>query len=151
MEDESRESGRDAGADGAAVDVNALPEPPIEALAERITSLEDAFRGYAAGAVDLAVEVVGHVSGSDALVHPAAGFTVRMERAGGGVSLYITAGYGELTRWRGPGLTAAGALRERFRVDLLDAYSWGDTVFPSAEELVHALVGYMHYNLDTLG
>jgi hypothetical protein len=126
-------------------------EVSIESLAERVTLLEEAFRRFAGTRPELTVDVVGRVSGHGELVHPLAGFTVRMERAGsGGVALYVTAGYGELTRWRRPGLSAAGALRERFRVRLVDAFGWGESVFPDAESLAHALIGYMQYNLDAV-
>jgi len=126
-------------------------EAPIEELASRITDLENAFRRFAEEQPGLSVDIVGHVTGNDELVHPAAGFTVELEGSGaGGVSLYVTAGYGELTRWREPGRTAAGALREQFRVSLFDGFLWGDTTFPNAEALAHDLIGYMHYNLDSV-
>jgi hypothetical protein len=138
------------------------PVPPIEELAVRITRLERAFRRRASRLVGLSVDVVGCVPGSDDLVHPVAGFTVRLDppaegsgasgasAADAGVSLYVNAEYGELTRWRAPGMPAAGALRERFRVSLFDEYGWGESSFPDADALAHDLIGYMLFNLDAV-
>jgi hypothetical protein len=131
-----------------------LPDAPIEELAVRITELEQAFRSYEQSVPGLTVDVVGRVSGNDELVHPIAGFTVRLEHGRpekAGVSLYVSARYGELTRWRGPGQHAGGALRERFSVRLVDEFGWGESVFPTAAALAHDLVGYLQYNLDSLG
>jgi hypothetical protein len=114
----------------------------------QMTELANAFRAFSGSVPDLTLEVVGHVAGSRQLVHPVAGFHVRLEGADGtGVSLYISSGYAELVRWR-PGV---GALRERFEVSLEDqGFGWNDTFFPTAQELAHDLVAYMQFNLDAL-
>lgn len=117
------------------------PDP----LTQRITELERAFRSFEKSNPGLSVEVVGRVAGQAELVHPVAGFHVRLEpRDGsGGVELYVSASYAELTRW-----ADAGALRERFNVQLTDGFGWGDSVFPDARGLAHDLLGYMQFNLD---
>jgi len=73
---------------------------------------------------------------------------VRMEgEAGTGISLYVSSRYAELVRWR-PG---AGALRERFAVQMEEpGYGWGDSTYPTADELAHDLVAYIQFNLDAL-
>jgi hypothetical protein len=116
--------------------------------ARDVTKLAQAFRAFEGRLPGLSVDVVGHVAGSRALVHPVAGFHVRMSPEDGtGVSLYVSSQYGELVRWR-PG---AGALRERFDVSLDDAgYGWGGSVYPTAAELAHDLIAYMQFNLDSL-
>ena len=113
--------------------------------AQRVTALEQAFRRLARGVPGMTIEVVGHMRGHRKLVHPVAGFHVRLEpRDGsGGVELYVSASYAELTRW-----ADAGALRERFNVQLTDGFGWGDSVFPDARGLAHDLLGYMQFNLD---
>jgi hypothetical protein len=137
------------GESGATTQTDEPNEVPIEALAARITALRDAFRRCASRTEGLRVEVVGPVSGAEELVHPVAGFTARLERAAeGGVALYVSAAYAELTRWGAPSTRAAGARRERFRVRLDEKYGWGDADFPTAEELAQALIGYMHYKLE---
>ncbi|HSJ15373.1 MAG TPA: hypothetical protein VK939_13210 [Longimicrobiales bacterium] len=117
----------------------------LDPLTQRITELERAFRDFEKTNPGLSVEVVGHVAGHDELVHPVAGFHVRLEPddGGGGVELYVSASYAELTRWAG-----AGALREQFNVQLTDGFGWGDSVFPTAHGLAHDLLGYMQFNLD---
>lgn len=123
----------------------------VEPVAGRITELENAFRAYVGGVPGLSVHVVGHVSGNDALVHPVAGFEVRLVSADGGkVSLYVSSAYGELRRWH-KGEEEEGksrGIRELFRVRLADEFSWGDSVFPTAQGLAHDLLGYMQYCLD---
>jgi hypothetical protein len=119
-----------------------------ERASRQITELAGAFRGFGRTVPGLSVEVVGHVSGNRQLVHPVAGFHVRLAEQGSvGVSLYVSSKYAELVRWK-PG---AGALRERFDVSLDEhGYGWGETVFPTAQELAHDLVAYMQFNADTL-
>jgi hypothetical protein len=114
--------------------------------ARRITDLADAFRAFSRRLPDLTVEVVGHLAEDGSAVHPVAGFHVLLEGdAGTGISLYVSSRYAELVRWR-PG---AGALRERFDVRLDETgYGWGDSMFPTADELAHDLVAYMQFNLD---
>jgi hypothetical protein len=118
-----------------------------------VTALEASFRTLAHSVPGLAVDVVGRVAGARELVHPTAGFEVRLRRGAGqyGVSLYVSARYSELTSWRGPGQPGpSGALRERFQVDLESGFRWGDTDFRSAEALAQALLGYMQFQLDAL-
>jgi hypothetical protein len=114
----------------------------------QMTDLAGAFRAFGSTVPGLLVEVVGHVAGNRQLVHPVAGFHVRLsESPDVGVSLYVSSTYAELVRWK-PG---AGALRERFDVSLeADGYGWNGTSFPTATELAHDLVAYMQFNLDAL-
>jgi hypothetical protein len=114
----------------------------------QMTELVAAFREFAGTVPGLEVEVVGHVAGDRGQVHPVAGFHVLLAgEAETGVSLYVSARYAELVRWR-PG---AGALRERFDVQLDDpGYGWGASRFGSAGELAHELMAYMQFNLDAL-
>jgi hypothetical protein len=114
----------------------------------QITELAQAFRGFAQRVPGLEVEVVGHVAGNRHFVHPVAGFHVRLSENGDvGTELYVSSTYAELVRWR-PG---AGALRERFDVRIDEpGYVWGDSAFPTAQELAHDLVAYMQFNLDAL-
>lgn len=114
-------------------------------LTQRITELEQAFREFESTNPGMSVEVVGRVAGQDDLVHPVAGFHVRIEpRDGsGGVELYVSGSYAELTRW-----AEAGALRERFNVQLTDGFGWGESVYPTARGLAHDLLGYMQFHLD---
>jgi hypothetical protein len=88
------------------------------------------------------------MAGNQQYVHPVAGFHVRMTgEAGTGISLYVSARYGELVRWR----QGAGALRERFSVHIDEpGFGWGDSMFPSAQELAHDLFAYMQFNLDAI-
>ena len=120
-----------------------------QASAQRVTELEHAFRALAKRVPGMAVDIVGHVRGNRRLVHPVAGFTVRLhdEAAGVGAALYVSSAYGELTLWRdadGDG----GALRERFNVRLADSFVWGDSEYPSAEPLATDLLGYLQFNFD---
>jgi hypothetical protein len=114
----------------------------------QMTELAGAFRSFSSSVPGLTLEVVGHVAGNRQLVHPVAGFHVRLnEGSEAGVSLYVSSKYAELVRWK-PG---AGALRERFEVSLDDeGYGWNDTLFPTARDLAHDLVAYMQFNLDAL-
>ncbi|HUF50648.1 MAG TPA: hypothetical protein VMN60_07445 [Longimicrobiales bacterium] len=114
----------------------------------QITELAAAFREFSTSVPGLTVEIVGNVAGNRELVHPVAGFHVKLPDINGtGVSLYVSSRYAELVRW----VPAAGALRERFHVFFDDpGYEWGDTTFPSARELAHDLVAYMQFNLDAL-
>jgi hypothetical protein len=116
--------------------------------AQQITELAQAFRSYGSRVPGLEVEVVGHVAGNRHYVHPVAGFHVRLPVVGSaGVSLYVSSRYAELVRWR-PG---AGALRERFEVSIDNpGYGWGDSQYPTAQELAHDLMAYMQFNLDAL-
>jgi hypothetical protein len=113
-----------------------------------MTELAQAFRAFEDRFPGLTVDVVGHVAGSSRMVHPIAGFHVLLEPAGGaGVSLYVSARYGELVRWK-PG---AGALRERFDVSFDEhGYGWGGSLYVTATELAHDLLAYLQYNLDAL-
>jgi hypothetical protein len=119
-----------------------------DTAARQITELAQAFRRFATSVPGLQVEVVGHLAGSRQYVHPVAGFHVRLPGEGGaGVELYVSSRYGELVRWR-PGV---GTLRERFDVHIDEpGYGWGDSTFPTADELAHDLVAYMQFNLDAL-
>jgi hypothetical protein len=119
-----------------------------------MTELAEAFRAWEARVPGLRVEVVGHVAGDRAMVHPVAGFHVKIPgevgeagESGAGVSLYVSARYGELVRWR----AGAGALRERFDVSLDGfGYGWGGSFYTTAAELAHDLVAYLQFNLDAL-
>jgi len=129
--------------------------PEIQRLSERMTFLASAFRNFAATVPGLRVDVVGYMADSDTLIHPVAGFEVRLQRenAGAGVSLYISASYAELTRWteKGKELKKGGALRERFDVDFEEEdYQWGDSSFEEPQQLAHELLGYMQFNLDAV-
>lgn len=119
--------------------------------AERITQLEKAFRRLSDVVPGLGVDVLGTVNGEDTLVHPVAGFQVRLQRADSptGVSLYVSSSYGELRRW-GRALRPNDATRERFRVSLSDGYGWGKSTFPNADGLAHDLLAYMQFNVDCL-
>ena len=129
--------------------------PEIQRLAERMTFLASAFRNFAATVPGLRVDVVGYMADSKTMIHPVAGFEVRLQRekGGAGVSLYISASYAELTSWtsKGAELRKGGALRERFDVDFEeDDYQWGDSSFEEPEQLAHELLGYMQFNLDAM-
>lgn len=120
-----------------------------------MTGLANAFRKFSARVPGLRVDVVGYMSDSDTMIHPVAGFEVRLQRenAGAGVSLYISATYAELTSWtaKGAELHKGGALRERFDVDFEEEdYQWGESAFEEPDELAHELLGYMQFNLDAL-
>jgi hypothetical protein len=122
--------------------------------AERITQLERAFRRYSDAIPGLGVDVVGTVTGRESLVHPVAGFQVRLqpEDSAAGVALYVSSSYGELKRWVRPpgGDTRGRGSREWFDVSLSEGYGWGDSVFPSADGLAHDLLAYMQYNIDSM-
>jgi hypothetical protein len=120
----------------------------IDNATRQITELAHAFRIYASRLPGMSVDVVGHVAGNQQYVHPVAGFHVRLPGEHGiGLSLYVSSRYGELVRWR-PG---AGALRERFSVRIDDpGFGWGESQFPTADELAHDLIAYMQFNLDAL-
>ena len=129
--------------------------PEINRLSERMTFLAAAFRAFAEKVPGLRVDVVGYMADSDTMIHPVAGFEVRLQRekAGAGVSLYISATYAELTSWtaRGAELHQGGALRERFNVDFEEEdYQWGESAFEEPAELAHELLGYMQFNLDAI-
>ena len=53
----------------------------IDQLSERMTRLADAFRDISNTVPGLRVDVVGYMAGSDTLVHPMAGFEVRLQRS----------------------------------------------------------------------
>ena len=82
----------------------------IQAVASRITDLERAFQKLSRRVPGLRTEVVGHMSTDRSLVHPIAGFQVKLQHPGesAGVLLYVSASYAELTRWPSDG----GALRD---------------------------------------
>ncbi|HET9440427.1 MAG TPA: hypothetical protein VFO52_09660 [Longimicrobiales bacterium] len=125
----------------------------IDFLAERMTQLADAFREFCDTVPGLRVDVVGYMAGSDALVHPVAGFEVRLQRdSGAGVSLYISASYAELTSWTGKSaeLKTGRAVRERFNVHFGEEFEWGGSAFEYADELANGLLGYMQFNLDAI-
>jgi hypothetical protein len=118
----------------------------VDTAAQQITELAQAFRLYSQNVPGLKVDIVGHVAGNQQYVHPVAGFHVRLNgEAGSGISLYVSSRYGELVRWR----QGAGALRERFTVHIDEpGFGWGESTFPTAEELAHDLFAYMQFNLD---
>jgi|SRR5687767_3950814 len=125
----------------------------IDLLAERMTSLADAFRDLADNVPGLRVDIVGYMAGSKTQVHPVAGFEVRLQRdSGAGVSLYISASYAELTSWtdKNSELKTGRAVRERFNVHFGEEYEWGGSAFEYADELANGLLGYMQFNLDAL-
>jgi hypothetical protein len=126
----------------------ASDEIELERVARRITELVKAFRALAKNTPGLSVEVVGQLAENRRLVHPVAGFHVRLQPTGRdrGVAVYVSARYGELTRW-----TPRGALRERFNVNIDEEFGWGETVFPDGTALAQALLGYMQFNFDSLG
>jgi hypothetical protein len=113
--------------------------------AQRVTELLQAFRSYQTTIPELRVEVVGRLTHDRALVHPVAGFHVRLTLPGGpgGAALYISSNYAELTRWGG-----GGAIRERFSVQLGEEFVWGDSAYQTASDLAHDLLAYLQFNLD---
>jgi hypothetical protein len=129
--------------------------PEIQRLSERMTYLATAFRSLADKVPGLRVDVVGYMSDSNSMIHPVAGFEVRLQREnrGAGVSLYISASYAELKRWSAHGseLEEGGALRERFDVDFEEEdYQWGESSFEEPTELAQELLAYMQFNLDAI-
>ena len=128
--------------------------PEIQRLAERMTYLATAFRDFAANVPGLRVDVVGYMADSKTLIHPVAGFEVRLQRenTGAGVSLYISSTYAELTRWSEKASELRdGAVRERFHVDFEEEdYQWGESSFEEPQQLAHELLGYMQFNLDAI-
>lgn len=122
--------------------------PNVDTASRQITELAEAFREYADNVPGLKVDIVGHVAGSQQYIHPVAGFHVRLSgESGTGISLYVSSRYGELVRWR----QRSGALRERFSVHIDEpGFGWGDSTFPSAQELAHDLFAYMQFNLDAI-
>src|SRR5215207_4319689 len=120
----------------------------IQAVASRVTRLERAFQKLSRTVPGLRTEVVGHMSTNRLLVHPIAGFQVKLQHPGenAGVLLYVSASYAELTRWPSDG----GAMRERFNVRLSDGFVWGESSFDDPDELASELLGYMQFNLDTV-
>jgi DsbC/DsbD-like thiol-disulfide interchange protein len=117
--------------------------------AERITALAQAFRALGTHVPGLSVEVVGNVRDSTRLVHPVAGFTVKLQESDGrvGAALYVSTNYGELTSWRQPD-GDGGAVRERFDVHLNEGFVWGGSAYPTAEPLATDLLGYLQFNFD---
>lgn len=118
-----------------------------------MTQLADAFREFCDTVPGLRVDVVGYMAGSDTLIHPVAGFEVRLQReTGAGVSLYISASYAELTSWTGKTseLKTGRAVRERFNVHFGEEFEWGGSAFEFADELANGLLGYMQFNLDAI-
>ena len=129
--------------------------PEIQRLSERMTYLGTAFRNLAEPVPGMRVDVVGYMSDSNTMIHPVAGFEVRLQpkNSGAGVSLYISASYAELKRWsaKGTELREGGAVIERFDVDFEEEdYQWGDSSFEEPEELAQALLAYMQFNLDAI-
>ena len=120
----------------------------VQAVAARVTELKQAFQQMSATVPGLTVDVVGHMSNNRALVHPVAGFRVKLQHEGenAGVLLYVSASYAELTRWPADG----GALRERVNVRLSEGLVWGAAKFDHGIELAQELLGYMQFNLDVV-
>jgi hypothetical protein len=117
----------------------------IQAVAGRMTELERAFQTMADSVPGLVVDVIGTMSNDSSLVHPVAGFHVKLQHGpGAGVALYISANYAELRRWPADG----GAMRERFNVNFSEGFVWGDSMFEDPTELAQELLGYMQFNLD---
>jgi len=123
----------------------------INGVAARVTDLERAFRNLSENVPDMIVDVVGHMSTDRSLVHPVAGFQVKMrdEESGARVTLYISASYAELTRWP-PEDEPGPARRERFNVRIAEEYEWGDSSFDDPAELAQELLAYMQFNLDVV-
>ena len=124
----------------------------VTQVATRMTELERAFKELSSTVPGLYVDVIGHMSNDRTLVHPVAGFQVKLQHGvGRGVLLYVSSNYAELTRWPATdGNEPSGAVRERFNVRLTDGLVWGETEFESAFQLAHELLGYMQFNLDAL-
>lgn len=125
----------------------------VTEVAGRMTGLEQAFRSLEHTVPGLQVDVIGHMSTNRKLVHPVAGFQVKLQHDSdsAGVLLYVSSSYAELTRWPATdGNEPTGAVRERFNVRLTDGLVWGETEFDSPEQLAHELLGYMQFNLDAL-
>ena len=124
----------------------------IQEVAGRVTELEHEFERLSAHVPGLEVDIVGHMSNDRSLVHPIAGFSVKLQHAdaGAGVTLYVSANYAELTRWPAPDDPQGGGMRERFNVRLSEGFLWGDTSFDDPAELAHELLGYMQFNLDAV-
>jgi len=124
----------------------------VTEVAGRMTGLERAFRSLEHTVPGLHVDVIGHMSTNRKLVHPVAGFQVKLQHdREAGVLLYVSSNYAELTRWPvGDGSELSGAVRERFNVRLTDGLVWGETEFDSPDQLAHELLGYMQFNLDAL-
>ena len=117
----------------------------IQAVAGRVTELEHAFQKLADTVPGLVVDVIGTMSNDSSLVHPVAGFHVKLQHGpGAGVALYVSANYAELRRWPADG----GVMRERFNVNLSEDFEWGETKFEDPKELAQELLGYMQFNLD---
>ena len=118
-----------------------------------ITELQQALRSRTSEVPGLHVDVVGRLRENTDLVHPTAGFEAVLRRpdTGSAVALYVSANYAELAVWP-HGIDAATdePMREPFNVRLVGEYRWGDSVFPSANDLATALIGYMQYRLDTV-
>jgi hypothetical protein len=124
----------------------------IQEVAGRVTELKQAFGDLSENVPGLQVDVVGHMSTDRSLVHPVAGFQVKLqhEGEGAGVSLYVSASYAELKRWPAADDTHAGAMRERFNVRLAEGFRWGESEFEDPAELAQELLGYMQFNLDAV-
>ena len=114
----------------------------------QITQLAEAFREFTHRIPGLTVEVVGNVASDRQMVHPVAGFHVRLPGPNEtGVDLYVSSRYAELVRW----IPGTGALRERFNVSIDEpGFGWGETKFETADGLAHDLVAYLQFNLDAL-
>lgn len=117
--------------------------------AHRVTALERAFRALSQQVPGMSVDVVGHVRGQRRLVHPVAGFTVRLDddATGAGASLYVSAAYGELSLWR-DGERDAVSGQERFTVRLNEGFVWGESEYEDAAPLAADLLGYLQFNMD---
>ena len=118
-----------------------------------ITELQQALRSRTGEVAGLHVDVVGRLRENSELVHPTAGFEAVLRRPdeGSAVALYVSANYAELAFWpNGMHATADEPIREPFNVRLVGEYRWGDSVFPSANDLATALIGYMQYRLDAV-
>jgi hypothetical protein len=123
----------------------------IQEVAGRVTQLAQAFEQLSDSVPGLAVEIVGHMSNDPSLVHPVAGFQVKLqhEDGGPGVLLYISASYAELRRWPVEN-DGGGTVRERFNVRLSEGFLWGESTFEDPTVLAQEILGYMQFNLDVL-
>lgn len=113
--------------------------------ASSITELQRAFTRLETDVPGLSVDVVGHPVHDDTVVHPVAGFEVRLTRDDSDARLYVSGLYAELTlRQEGDERIA----RQAFAIKLDGTYEWEGTEFPDANELATALLGYVQYQLD---
>lgn len=116
-----------------------------------MTELQRAFQALAPDVPGLDVDIVGHLLDDATLVHPVAGFEVRLSRPGDGVvTLYVSSSYGELAVRPAEAVFPETAIRQSFSVHLSGEYRWGESVFPTPADLAAALLGYMQFQLDAV-